>query len=76
MRLSLEPLEAEHRVVAVYIYTGMIALEELWRSPSAGCGSSVSSSTKGAENGNGGICRLVLLWRRAQPKDFMATKKE
>nr|GEX54022.1 collinsiaVII-like protein [Tanacetum cinerariifolium] len=35
---------------------------KLWRSPSAGCGSSVSSSTKGEQNENGGICRLVLLW--------------
>ncbi|GJS40877.1 IQ-DOMAIN 1-like protein [Tanacetum coccineum] len=62
---------------------------KLWRSPSAGCGSSVSSSTKGAKNGNGGrlstsgsgdvevsFSAAVATVVRAQPKDFMAVKKE
>ncbi|GJS47118.1 ribonuclease H-like domain-containing protein [Tanacetum coccineum] len=59
------------------------------KSPSAGCGLSVSSSTKGAKNGNGGrlstsgtgdvevsFNAVVATVVRAQPKDFMAVKKE
>ncbi|GJZ81950.1 hypothetical protein Tco_0646944 [Tanacetum coccineum] len=61
----------------------------LWRSPSAGCASSVSSSTKGVENGNGGrlstsgsayvelsFSAAVAIVVRGQPKEFMAVKKE
>ncbi|GJX99536.1 SNW/SKI-interacting protein A [Tanacetum coccineum] len=62
---------------------------KLWRSPSAGCGLSVSSSTKGARMEMEGSCRLWvrviwkfhlvlmwLLWLELFPKDFMAIKKE
>ncbi|GKE12689.1 hypothetical protein Tco_1416240, partial [Tanacetum coccineum] len=60
-----------------------------WKSPSAGCSLSVSSSTKGAKNRNGGrlltsgtgdvevsFSTDVATVVRAQPKDFMAVKKE
>ncbi|GKA31054.1 SNW/SKI-interacting protein A-like protein [Tanacetum coccineum] len=62
---------------------------KLWRSPSAGCGLSVSSSTKGARMEMEGGCRLRvrviwkcrlvlmwLLWLELSPKHFMAIKKE
>ncbi|GJV00921.1 hypothetical protein Tco_1330191 [Tanacetum coccineum] len=59
---------------------------KLWRSPSTGCGLSVSSSKKGAKNGNRGRLStsgtgdvevsFVAAVARAQPKDFMAIKKE
>ncbi|GJZ02755.1 hypothetical protein Tco_0520716 [Tanacetum coccineum] len=61
----------------------------LWRSPSARCALSVSSSTKEEKNGNGGRLSTlgsadvelsfnvaVTTMVRAQPKDFMAVKKE
>ncbi|GKD11002.1 SNW/SKI-interacting protein [Tanacetum coccineum] len=62
---------------------------KLWRSPSAGCGLSVSSSMKGARMEIEGGCRLRvrviwkcrlvlmwLLWLELSPKHFTAIKKE